>query len=563
MPMSNRGRQTGVYGVFFLAFAAMHCAPEDNSARERLCAGHGCTTECRELEVEACDIRDRDCQDVIFHSLQCVRGKVLERTPYIEIVDNLSSGKRNNPETLEDRPADVSPRAEGASTPTMVQAVSASTRNARALAERVFTYYINEGVRLLRFIPEPTTIDQAIDKEVEDIGAIESDGGVKVEAANADYRWLSMQLLAHEFVHAQQEASYGGIAHLFSLYPQTATSRQSVKAMIEGEAELYAWLTHAFMRKQWVDDWALLDYFEDLAKQRRRATASMPTPWTNAQSWLHYPVGARVLAERWLRGHNLAVQSVRHNLEPDFGAWARGFAQTSGAKLEVGTNCPPENTQMVVRDELGPSGLFALLVAATRDRNLKPIEPAWQVARALVDDQLEFFAPLLAGQQTQAGWLDARAKAQCEAEVLAPRDADEEQSQDDAGSDAGTDVAASSDAGDAGSAEIASADAGGEMPIEKNCDDLPVTDPGIEATEGVPYARLLPEGAVWLSWRLAFDTPDDAKAFVNYFEDVAWDKLEVKRKGAKVVVKGVRKPRSSEVHAAFDAWDAWAVCKIE
>lgn len=514
----------------FLLVMLAGCAPEPSGARERLCAGNGCTDECRDLRVEACDIRERACQDVIFASLQCVRGRVLDETPYVKFVDELMSGNGNRSEAL-DRPANPT----NGSTSTQSTPPRPNTTQEQ-LAQQIFSYYVDEGVRLLRLIDQATTIVQANDEQHVDVGAIESDGGVKVEHGSAGYRWSSMLLVTHEFVHAQQEVDYGGIANLFNRYPRTSKSRQSLLALLEGEAELYAWLTHAFMRNTELEDWSLQEHWEDAAKVKRRDIAQDQSPWPNAQRWQHYAIGAKVLSARWQAGHNLAVRSVLHNLEPDFGAWARGLAPPSGADLGNAVIPEPSGMQMVVRDELGPSGVFALLMAASKTWKPRPVEPAWRLASALVDDKLDFFAPLLPEGETQSQRIADDTRAECEAK----REMDggiPSQPTADAGSDASAPEERDSSSDD--------------------CADVAQVGDEV-ASAAVPYGRLVPRGSVWLSWRMAFATPKNAQEFVAYFEQVNWPHLEVTHSGAKVLIKAQRKPKTDAEQAAFDAWQPWA-----
>lgn len=527
------------------------CEPKSHSVRERLCAGSGCTAACRDVRVDACDIRDRACLDVIFQSLQCVRGAVLDERPRLRLTNSLLEGKRETPDQAEQAPETASPSTTASvrsgSAPSTSGSDSASTNPAvpgpsvppPPQPSDVFAYYVDEGLKLLHFIPEPTTIDEVVDKEKEVVGAIQTGGEVFVEQSNVGHRWLSMQLVAHEFVHAQQEVDYGGIANLYTYYDNTTTSRQAIRALIEGEAELYALLTHAFMRETSTEAWALLDYFDEHARQKRREIASVQAPWTHADWWLHYSVGARVLAERWQSGGNLAVRAVHHNLQADFGAWVRNLAPSYAADLGRGKTCAPARTQVVVRDELGPSGVFALLMAASKDRALKPIEPAWQVARGLVDDKLEFFAPLLNDGETQSEWFVEAAKEECR-RVAGQREAG---ANDDFTADAGV---------EAGLGETS------QLP-NPYCSDAGVAQPN-NATDDDEYARLLPQGSVWLSWRLAFSRAEDASRFVEYFEGLDWRTLEVTRDDAKVLLKGYREPLDEAGRRRFESWDPWRTC---
>jgi hypothetical protein len=536
-------------GLWAAAVTAAGCAPQEHGARERLCAGHGCSAECRALEVDVCDIRDDECQDLIFKSLQCVRGDVLDDTPYLVVTESLSAGSFDGPEDLvHTRNVESAPTTGASNTTGAIVSATQSQMNqvteqnpvqqgAETFAQRVFTYYISEGLRLLHLIEQTKTIECVLEEEEENVGAVEVDGTVKVESGNVGHRWLSMQLVAHEFVHAQQEVDYGGIQNLYAQYSNASKSRQGVNALLEGEAVLYGWLTHAFMRNTSIDDWALLDYFEQAARQKRRDIADMTSPLTHAQWWQHYAIGARVLAERWLTGHNLAVRSVRHNLKADFGAWVRDFAPPIGEGLGDGVTCAPPGTEMIVRDRLGPSGVFALLMAATKRQKDRPIEPAWQVARSVVDDRLDFFASRLPEGHSQAPWASKTPVTACEDQGVV-----------------GADAGAQLDAG-----EDSSVDADVRQADERDDAGASWVPPQVSDTS-VPFGQLLPEGAVWVSWRLSFDTEDDARAFIRYFDEAEWRTVEFSQDDATVLIKGRRQIQHADEQMRFDAWDPWVMC---
>src|SRR5690606_19767285 len=74
-----------------LLFAACEPAPL-SGPREELCAGNGCSRECRELDGGVCDIRERACQELVFQSVRCVRGTSLAQLPPTDFVPQSDFG---------------------------------------------------------------------------------------------------------------------------------------------------------------------------------------------------------------------------------------------------------------------------------------------------------------------------------------------------------------------------------------------------------------------------------------------------------------------------------------
>src|SRR5690606_35424708 len=111
------------------------------------------------------------------------------------------------------------------------------------LAGEVWGSYVDDGLRALRLIAENTTLAEANAVEGEATGGIQQAGMVQIAESQGYSSWWAMRLLAHEYVHAQQEHDYRGIGNLYRRHAQSNVTSQVVQAYVEGEAELYAWLT--------------------------------------------------------------------------------------------------------------------------------------------------------------------------------------------------------------------------------------------------------------------------------------------------------------------------------
>ena len=521
------------------------CAPQPSGPRERLCAGSGCSDTCRELEVERCDIRERECQDLVFQSVRCVRGSGLTKLPNTEFVpqEDFSEQRR---EAAEGEPD---------------------------LAGEVWGSYVDDGLRALRLIAENTTLAEANAVEGEATGGIQQAGMVQIAESQGYSSWWAMRLLAHEYVHAQQEHDYRGIGNLYRRFAQSNVTSQGVQAYVEGEAELYGWLTHAFMREVNPDAWQLDEFFDLDEKGLRTRVSNSASPWTPARQWQHYAIGARHLYAVWQTGHNVAVRGVLHNLNPDFGAWASGFVPRTGPRVSRQPVCAPEQTQLVVRDSLGPSGVFALLMAATAEQAVSPVEEAWTLAVQLTEDQLQMYGPTLTPGVSQAQWLsDAAQDGMCapapgssppedpteagvdgpdgappwltlEAGADAARPSRDARGRDAAVRDAGARDAAASDAA------VPDRDAAGVEPQLPSDAATPEPDPDD------PRTRLVPGGPVWASWAFGFENAEAAQrvaSLVGRFEH-----MHVELDSARVTL---RVTEASPSGALLSKWAKQSLC---
>lgn len=506
----------GARGAALVAAAfTAHCAPSSPSGvREQLCGGSGCTPQCRDLIVDACDIRERDCQETIFQSVRCVRGTELTTLPSTTFV----------------------PQSQLGETPEASDAGQSEGPSEAEVATQVWIDLIDEGLQLLHLTAAP--LDQAQAAERPNTGGLATGNSVAIADSSADYEWRSMRLLAHEYVHTMQERDYGGLASLYKRYSRSNVTSQGIQAFIEGEAELYSWLAHAFMRNVSLDSWHLDEFFGVEEKRKRDDVLRAASPWTSARSWQHYAIGARVLYRAWETGHHLAVRSVMYNLEPDFGQWVRDFAPRSGPRVAAEPICNPKGTQVIVQDSLGPSGAYAFLVAAAKARGLKVIaaERAWQIASDVSDDQMRMYAATLGEKDTQTAWLEREAKA--------------------AMCGLGSEQKPAPSAADGG--KLDGGWDGPDTPQSGACDAGHSQPADTAPTEELPLAELqrsiVPGAPAWVSWEFGFETSGSAKDFEEWVAAAALPALRVEREARVVIVRARRLPTSDGERDAFAAW---------
>lgn len=526
------------------------CAPQSEpSLRDQLCAGGVCTPECRDLQVSLCDIQERACQETIFKSVRCVRGSALTELPRTAFAP---------PET-----SDAAPEA-------VVDAGPPEELTPTEIADQVWSQYLDSGLRALHLIEQP--LAAAIAEANQVTGGIASDGGVQILPGNAEAKWWSMHLLAHEYVHTMQERDYGGIASLYAKYSRSSVTAQGIQAYIEGEADMYAWLTHAFMRNAPMDAWGLEEYFSLDERGARDRALGATSPWTVIRQWQHYAIGARHLYRAWRVGQNIGVRSVLYNLEPDFGRWAADFATPTGPRVSEHPVCEPEHAAIIVQDALGPSGVYAVLIAALRAQKpaVMPSEHMWRVAKDLTQDQVRMYAYTFGTGATQAQWLERQSRhAMCPISSSAPPKVN------DAGPTESVTATSTSDArvspaldantpesstltSDVGSSAAATSAPAVACDAGAGSAGLPTDAGWFETDDDTTFAELqqhlVPGGPVWASWALGFETKDSADQFAAWIEAADWDTLRVEHSGRSVTLFTRDAPKSDAERAAFDAW---------
>lgn len=346
------------------------CTDEPRTLRGSLCRVPGCAPGCEALEVEPCDVEERSCQELVFQSVRCVHGGALQSLPV-----TTAKGRDQFSEEVTER----------------IQ----EQRDPDRLLEG---QYIDRALRLFGLLAADRTGDAELASVQSSAAAVFSSDDESVTVVQMGPQWVAMKTLAHEYVHAQQQASYpGGIMGLFSQAPQTQAGAQAVQAFIEGEAVLYEWLTFAFMRQTPIEEWKVEAYFDLTLQDYRRAAAATVSPWYPARAWLHYPVGALYLLEVYRRGGHEAVQRVRRQIPPLFTYWMHGYPPEARLLREraAGLRCAAPETaagfKWIAADELGPSGVFAVAARHSADGRLAT-ESAWRLAKALRSDALGIYA---------------------------------------------------------------------------------------------------------------------------------------------------------------------------
>jgi hypothetical protein len=343
------------------------CTSEPLTLRGQLCATRGCAPGCEELEVSACDINDPVCRELVFQSVRCVRGGRLMHSPDTVVQPSLDAEPDSTSESDEPPPA------------------GALTRLAA----------IATALRLLRLQGQDVTYEAAVVEA--NMGVVArfdpENQQVMVQKDEHSLEWLSMLTLAHEYTHSLQDAEES-LPDMLERYGHSAVARQGVRAFIEGEAELYALLSYAFMKRADIQQWNVEGYARWMLKNSLLAVAEAESPWYLAAATLHYPVGMHVLWNLWQTEGHVGVRHLGDRLSARFGEWVDGTLQMSGSTTGLRCEAPKlaDTFSWIARDELGPSAIFAFTVSQLDSELGVPLEPAWELAKAVRADELRLYA---------------------------------------------------------------------------------------------------------------------------------------------------------------------------
>lgn len=502
MPVSKRTelRFANAMAVISGLMWVVACTDEPLTFRGSLCRAPGCAPGCETLEIEPCDVEQRACQERVFQSVRCVHGGALQTLPV-----TTSKSRDQFSEEVKDRIMEE--------------------RDPDWLLERD---YIDRSLRLLGLLADDRTGAEESATVQSSAAAVFSSEDESVTVVQMGPQWVAMKTLAHEYVHAQQQASYpDGIMGLYAQAPPTQAGSQAVQAFIEGEAVLYEWLTFAFMRRTPIDVWGVEAYFELTLQDYRRAAAGADSPWYPSRAWLHYPIGALYLLDVYRRGGHEAVQRVRRQIPPHFVYWVQGYPPDASVLREraLGLGCSePElvpGFKWIAADELGPSAVFAIAAGRLREGRLAT-EAAWQLAQSLRGDSLAIFAQLRSGTPAPMRQLFGVPSSLGGPLELTPHlRAWQVNGVSGSEGEFPADASTSSDAS-AGSFEgvdAAAADAG--------------ADGGAVDREA---SELQPEGQVLVAWRLSFSDASSAKQFEAVAEGLQLRR--VLRDGAELLLMG-------------------------
>ncbi len=320
---------------------------------------------CFEQRLEPCDVRQTDCQQDVFLTLQMLRGdgwNVFTEMPPVETItweqfrDMLLSSVSDEEQPPD--PWDAALRLLSLIPPES----SAAEASAEVLISDVIAYY-SYATRSVTVI-DRTDLPDSEEEEPRD-------------------RAYETEILAHEFVHAIQDREIGRPNPYATV--DEAFSRD---AHVEGEAVLYEILLGLYMADvspQRVD-WD--GFYDKILGDVRRAVVESSAPFYTAQE-LVYPLGAEHLTRRYLQGGNAALRTAYADRLSTGAAYMEN-ADSDWQREAPPVDClfsEPEGLELYGITAMGAPVAYAFLTAAGAED-----AEAWDASLAWQDDLILVYA---------------------------------------------------------------------------------------------------------------------------------------------------------------------------
>ena len=319
-----------------------------------------------------CDIREPDCQRVIFEATACVR----------------------------EQPAGVLPEVRTITRDEYRVHLTQSFEAEDVMSEP----NLDRALSLLGLIsPDVGLTDALIDEAVATVAAfycVEEKTVSIIERADSQAITAENLLLVHEYTHVLQDRDLD-LHDFFHTHGVSTDQVAAVSSLVEGDAELTSALMSARLTGR---DPTKVRYdliYEQYLTGVLALVGQSDSPLVVATRNLPYPVGAIRLTELWVEQGWGGVEalfdqppnSLLHLMDPallDEGA-------------ETGVDClpppAPEGFELLLHDSLGPGGVLALAVAAGRESR-----EAWQEAHDWRGDRLAVYTPQGGGTDVLTLW---------------------------------------------------------------------------------------------------------------------------------------------------------------
>lgn len=367
--------------VLALVLAGASACAEDSEPAGPICAGEGCSTDCRALSGDNCDLLQSDCRQRVLDAVICVRGtpgtmpqvRMLTLDEYrLELEAEPDAGAGDSGASDEDGGV---PDAEAALDDWSI------TMRLLGLIDS------DQDIRGAAIEEDATGVAGYYEADAHRITLI--DRGVPEDSSEAQ------RLFAHELVHALQDQEIG----LSELAERTSGSIDSASArscLIEGEATLYADLAFALLQGFTLDPEALDVRLRRRLKYARHDVVSSASPYT-ALWHLNYPVGTRHLADAYFGDGNDAVRATYAAPPLSTIHWMHGYrtAAERAEPLVLALACDeataPADFEPTRGSSMGPFSVFAFLGQLLREAGLFETEAHWQHALEWRQDSLSVF----------------------------------------------------------------------------------------------------------------------------------------------------------------------------
>ncbi|MCA9710543.1 MAG: hypothetical protein KDK70_32175 [Myxococcales bacterium] len=301
----------------------------------------GCADDddCEE-PLEICDIASADCREHVFVQTACARGHEGRTVPPVQSITRSE---------FED----------------FLRAGDEPTAEQQRLDAQRAT-----ALRMLALLPpgEASSDEAAIAAYAASVLAFYSrtDGSVTIVETNlGDVNPdVSVFVLSHEFVHAQQDVDIG-LQEFFDEHATSADASTATRSVTEGEAVHYSNLTMARQPGAEVTEEIFEAYYAEQQQDLRDAAAgASSTAYTDLSSTFPYPFGGELVTDRWLAEGNAGVRAIYDDPPGSTAAILRTLA---GDDPRDEVDVPalladplPEGWAAVADDTLGAWILYAL-----------------------------------------------------------------------------------------------------------------------------------------------------------------------------------------------------------
>ena len=310
-----------------------------------------------------CDVRGADCQARIFRAVVALRGGGDMPMPKISVVDEAGLMAHWMADTEEQSPEE------------------------EAAAERAYAQW-NRGLSLFGLAPAMYDAQQATQDQIREIAGIydtESKAILIVDRGDAIDSDAAVLSLAHEFVHALQDAQHD-LAAFQERWGDSFDAALATASIIEGEAVMYQLLASAELRGLDVQKLAWQRFFDEFRGDVLREAEIDRVPLTMARLRFPYAFGGGFVTQHWLARGPAGIDALF--AEPPLTTHAVMFGSVHGTVTPDQVRVREGGVPMLDPgfEEVASTALGAWIQRIFAARMGTPIQRRGEAARALRAD---------------------------------------------------------------------------------------------------------------------------------------------------------------------------------
>ncbi len=231
--------------------------------------------------LSACDIREQACQRAVMAAVSCMRGGQAKLPPVKVVSEDALLAK--------------------------LQANNAFDEDTRAAYARW-----SRGLALFRLAPPDYQIDQSLADSVADIAAVYLNQEKRILVVDHGERLddeTAVETLAHEIVHALQDADYG-LERFQQKWGTSYDASLAVDSVIEGEAVLYQALVDIQLAGLSPDDVDWEAYFAQWRSDTLDEAEKDAAPVARGDERFPYAFGGGFVTQYWLARGRAGVDAL-------------------------------------------------------------------------------------------------------------------------------------------------------------------------------------------------------------------------------------------------------------